>query len=45
MKYKKKRPKPIVISKKINFKKSYVLPVPPAPTTRDFPDFPKWPSL
>ena len=41
MKYKKNRPKPIIIMKKGNFKKSYV---PPVPTTRNFPDFPKWPS-
>lgn len=45
-KYQLHRPSPIKISKSSACKKSYVfptLPVPPAPTTKDFPEFPAWP--
>ena len=42
MKYKKNRPKPIIIITKTKFKKAYV---PPAPTTKNFPEFPKWPVM
>ena len=41
MKYKDNRPPPIIMPA-ANQPKSF--PVPPAPTTRNFPTFPKWPQ-